>query len=665
MVHSKKLTQILTKAGLSEETKKYQPSVFGHLSKLDAPVGSTAYDDWALEMEEYAIHGYKPKNMSKITGKHFTFLNLAPIRLNDPEAPPELDRKILSLPFYRDMDHGYYSIWDDCKIDHTGMIVGKARDKGFSMLNAAGITQEYTFFEENEMGVAAGSEAQTVALSIKIDYMLDNMHDAFRHNRLTNNAKQITSGFEMEVDGVLKKLGYQSSIYSRTVANPNIFKGERMSAMIFEEAGEIDKLKEAYEATKFCFMNGNTMFGVPIVGGTGGNIEKGSKGFMEMWKNHKSYQLRKVFIPGYKVMDGFFDYATGKSNEEDARKWIIKERKRIEEGGDQEQLQMHIQNYPIREQEIFLKTSQKFFDLIKINKARQRILSDPNVKRIITKGYYDFDDTVNQNRRDVASAPDLNSKMLRQILGGSKPIFIPDETGPVQVLHHDLVREDGRPMYQNINTVGIDSVDQEIAETSDSQLAATVYRRFVNFDVPCQLPVAILKMRTPDPSLMYRQALLMTMAYHTQALVEYSKIRIFDYWKFWGAMAYARKRPTSIHTANSKARNEYGVYMSGDVKQKGIEQIRVDIAADRLEDYWFIELLDDLADFGDKNVDLGMSLLLAKLQDFDMSWIPTNETGQTELDSDAVKYIVKNGRVVPIVMSSNNSYNNQQLKHTA
>lgn len=609
-----RLTKINHSANINPDIKKYQPLIFKQ--HPDAPRDSVIYEDWLEEIEHYCIHGYKPRGMSKISGKHFTFLNLCPIKLNDPEAPPELDRKILSLPFFRDMDHLYYSIMEECKMDREGMIVGKARDKGFSMLNAGAAVQELTFFEGNEIGIAAGLDSTTTGLRIKIDNMLTNMWWPFRHNDLINNAKQYTTGYQYNGE----KLGYQSTIYSRTVANPNVFKGERLALMIFEEAGEIDKLKEAYEASKPCFMDGSTMFGLPIVGGTGGNIEKSSKGFMEMWNNHDAFNLRKVFIPATMVYKGYFDFSSGKSQVKEAKVDIIEKRKKIFDSGDTEAYNLHVQNYPLEESEIFLKTKGGVYDIIKINGQRQNLMLDPDYQDVIEHGVFTWDDSTNTYETPVGRLPhDLKRKI--RVTHGSTVKFVAMQNGPVQIFKHPLAVNKS-PSGQPIDLMGIDSVDQEYAETTDSKMAGVVYRRWHGVNNVGQLPVALVNMRTPNPADSYEQMLMCAIYYDTKALIEYSKIRILDFWRNWGAANRLKERPEAILKPGHKNRNQYGIYPTPDVINKGIEAIKTDISTGLLEQIYFMDLLDDLANAGEKNADIHMAYLMCKLYELEQAVRP-------------------------------------------
>ena len=96
--------------------------------------------------------------------------------------------------------------------------------------------------------------------------------------------------------------------------------------MVFEEAGEFKELLNAYMSSKACFMDGDVQYGVPIIGGTGGDIETSSKDFMDMYYNADAFNLLPMFIPATKCYHGFFDTKTGISDEVNAQAKLIKER---------------------------------------------------------------------------------------------------------------------------------------------------------------------------------------------------------------------------------------------------------------------------------------------------------------------------------------------------
>ena len=103
---------------------------------------SVAYQEYWEQERDRCINGFKPKGMKKISGKYYFYLNYYRILGNDGEAG---SRKTLISPWYRQMDHEYFDLFETCKNEGKGMIVIKARDKGISYMNSGMIAHEYTF----------------------------------------------------------------------------------------------------------------------------------------------------------------------------------------------------------------------------------------------------------------------------------------------------------------------------------------------------------------------------------------------------------------------------------------------------------------------------------------------------------------------------------------
>ena len=65
---------------------------------------------------------------------------------------------------------------------------------------------------------------------------------------------------------------------------------------IFEEAGLFENIGMSFAATAPSFRSGAIQFGVPLVYGTGGEIDKGAKGYKEMWDNSAAYNLKRLYF---------------------------------------------------------------------------------------------------------------------------------------------------------------------------------------------------------------------------------------------------------------------------------------------------------------------------------------------------------------------------------
>ena len=416
---------------------------------------------------------------------------------------------------------------------------------------------------------------------------LNNVHNNFRHSILKSTQDVVRSGFKRKTDeGKWEIGGYQSVIHCRTMDNPEVYKGERLSVMVFEEAGEFKHLLNAYMSSKACFMDGNIQFGVPIIGGTGGDIETSSKDFMEMYYNSDSYNLIPLFIPASMVYYGFFDLKTGQSNIEGAEEHLLDERDNIKTASDSKAYNLHIQNYPLTVEEAFLKTKGNRFDLSLINAQRSRILESQSNVDQIQEGRLEW----------VFDSDGLTGEVQ----------WIAEKNGPFKILSHP------EKQFEGLDIGGIDSYDQDSAGASSSLGSAIIYRRFANTDIASDYIVAEYTDRPNTASDFYDNCLKLAVYYNSKMLVEYTRIGILDYFKRMNALKYLKEKPASAHSPFSVARNRYGIHMTKDVKSL-MEELIDDYIKTSIEDVWFMELLNELADYGIRNTDrvfaFGMCLI--------------------------------------------------------
>ena len=565
---------------------KYNPDVYravainGH---PDLNTESVAYEEyWARETDR-CLYGYKPKGYNKISGKYYYYLNYYRILGNDGTKG---NRKTLIYPWYRDMDHEYFDLFDQCKEENKGMIVIKARDKGFSYMNSGILAHEFTFFPHSEVGIAAGLQVTADAFFDKVKKGVNNIHPNFRHSWLKDTDTMLKAGYKKKnKDGKWETGGYQSVIHCRTMDNPEVYKGERLSVMVFEEAGEFKSLMNAYMSSKACFMDGDLQFGVPIVGGTGGDIEKASKDFMEMYYEADAFNLINIFIPASKVYYGYFDVKTGQSDMEGAEEKIMEDRTKLQDAGKEKAYNLHIQNYPMTVEEAFLKTKSNFFDLSLINMQRSKILANVDYEYQLQTGFLDWNDE-----------------------GGVD--WFADANGPVKVLHHPM------PEVSGLDIGGIDSYDQDRAGRSESLGSAIIYRRFMDMDSPGDCVVAEYTERPRTAEQFWDNCLKLAVYYNAKMLVEYTKIGILDYFRRNDGLKYLKEKPVTAHSPGTLTRNRYGVHMNKQVKALMINVID-DYIKTNVEDVWFIEILNELADFGIRNTDRAMAFGLCLLHNLD------------------------------------------------
>ena len=591
--------------------KKYAPIIHDGIPDLNPE--SVAYREFWDEQIERCKNGYKPQGLDAITGKHYYYLNFYKILGNSGEKG---GRKTLIAPWYRDMDREYFNLFETCKDEGKGMIVIKARDKGFSYMNSGMLAQEFTFYPFNEVGIAAGLQVTADSFFQKVKKGLYNQTNIFRHSILKDADEVVRSGYKKKNrDGKWEIGGFQSVIHCRTMSNPEVFKGERLSVMVFEEAGEFKELLNAYMSSKACFMDGDIQFGVPVIGGTGGDIETSSKDFMDMYYNADAFNLIPMFIPATQCYHGFFDLKTGVSDEKGAQKKLISERDQLKKSDNQKGFNLHIQNYPLTVEEAFLQTKSSKFNVAKINDQRSKILSSDSIKNQIQKGFLEWD----------------GDEMQVQ--------WIPDRDGPYRILAHPM------PEYKGLDIGGIDSYDQDQAST-DSLGSAIIYRRFYNTDIASNYVVAEYTERPRTAEEFWDGCLKLAVYYNSQMLIEFTKIGIIDYFKRMGGMKYMKERPTAAHSPKTVNRNRYGIQMNKHTKAV-MEQYLQKYVEDNCDDIYFIDLLDELANYGVRNTDRVIAFGLCLIHDIDI-YEKSVKFGESERKNIGfVYYKRENGRLVP------------------
>ena len=583
-----------------QDPQRYRPVVNnGH---PDLNPESVSYQEyWEQELDR-CINGFKPKGMKKISGKYYFYLNYYKILGNDGTKG---SRKTLISPWYRQMDHEYFDLFQTCKDEGKGMIVIKARDKGFSYMNSGMIAHEYTFFPFNDVGIAAGLQATADAFFDKTKKGLNGLHPNFKHSILKDTDGILRSGYKQKnKDGKWEVGGYQSTVICRTMDNPEVFKGERVSLMVFEEAGEFKHLKNAYMSSKACFMDGNLQFGVPVVGGTGGDISKASKDFMDMYYESEAYNLIPMLIPASRAYYGYFDIDTGEEKVKEAESVLLEERETITNSGDRDAYNLHIQNYPLTIQEAFLNTKTARFNNSLLNAQRSRILASKDYRSQVQSGYLDWDFDNEENF------------IVR---------WRPHPDGPYKILEHPA------PEYKDLDIGGIDSYDQDKAGASDSLGSAIIYRRFVNTEYASDYVIAEYTDRPEKKEDFWDGCLKLAMYYNAKMLVEYTKIGILDYFKRMNALKYLKEKPESAHNPGTKTRNRYGVHMNKQVKSL-MEDLMDDYIRENAEDIWFLDLIDELANYGTRNTDRAIAFGLCLIHNVDNYRIQAKEVQAEEAD---------------------------------
>ena len=198
-----------------------------------------------------------------------------------------------------------------------------------------------------------------------------NKHTDWAKRKLIDTRNHIKSGFKEKVRDIEVESGYKSEILTMSFKD-NPFKsiGKTSSIMLFEEAGKWPGLIDAYTISKPLFQDGDYMVGIPIIYGTGGDMEGGTQDFAEMFYSPTSYGLRSyqniwdenaVGECGWFVPDEWFRLPyvdkDGNSNRQDARDANFAEREITKKGGTKRAYDLVMTQRPNTPAEAFLRVT--------------------------------------------------------------------------------------------------------------------------------------------------------------------------------------------------------------------------------------------------------------------------------------------------------------------
>lgn len=276
----------------------------------NAPYGSKDYNDYWDIQEERVLNGYTVGGV-RVTGRHYFYLNFCLIKARpiDPNTGAEKEgenRKIITLPRFLDHNYYWFNEFEQCAAEGPysqnqkhGMIIAKSRRKGFTYQVTGGVYSYNYNFIPASMNILAAYEKGHYKVT------LDGIHFSINHvNRITDWGKKqgklskrdhFRASFLMRNPGtgVDVEDGYMSEIQAVSFKD-NPFKsiGESTDLMGFEEAGKFEHLLTAYTISEPTFRDGDIMTGIPLIWGTGGDMEKGTADFAEMFYNPEPYGLR-------------------------------------------------------------------------------------------------------------------------------------------------------------------------------------------------------------------------------------------------------------------------------------------------------------------------------------------------------------------------------------
>jgi hypothetical protein len=588
---------------------------------------------WWTEQRKRCIEGYKPIGGTWITGAHYFYLNFCKISAYDPKT----GRKRPMPPSYRDQDHEYFTEIQKAKEGGYGIIVLKARRKGFSFMNANILLHDWTFFQGGHNGVGAQKENYVRDFQKKLTMTYMSLPKEIRRSTLHINDLEMQSGYKTKEDSQWIEKNADNLIHFRTMDKPDAFRGTELTYMVFEEAGEFRNLKKAYFANEECFREGDVQFGVPIIGGTSNQLGNESEDYMEMYYDAENYNLKPLFIPASKVYYPYYDNKTGVSDTKSAEEHINKRRADKKKAKDKSLYYAFLQEMPLKAEDAFMNTGATPFDIDKINQQKANILTNTDLQ-IIQKGRLEW----GKNDKDHR-------------VFGKYPEFIPDKEGHIKIVHEPL------PDYKNAHVAGVDPyhVDDALDEDlviRESKGCMVVHRKFINMEIPGELPVCMYADRPYSKEEFYENCLKIAVFYDTQILVEYNDDGFLKYFIDNKMTKYLKERPRSADSPWSQVTNKYGISMKSYQKSLATELLDEYIKK-QIEQIYYPELLTEMSVFGSKNTDRVMAFGIALIHNSDNARIVKKKEEDIGEKDFIPHFQNNNGTIVPVYSKRDNFVN--------
>jgi hypothetical protein len=579
----------------------------------DARDGVAAYEAfWNNELIRLD-QGYTTPGGAWIPGNYYFYLNYGTI-MGYPLTGGA--RKVPMRPLYRDGDHEMFQHLVNCRRDRTGAIFPKGRRRGYSWEVTHVGLHEFMMYQNVQIGV--GSEGDTKKGYVKefrgkFDIAWAGLPSELRPSLgQENNEFMLRSGYTEKIEGQSLDLGLNSIIHWANFSNPDILRGLSLSICIWEEGGQIKKLKQSYLSTIDAMKEGDLLFGLPIIGGTSNKISSDNLDFQEMCNNPEVYNLSVLPMYADTCYYPMYDSTTGISDKVGARKLHEKNLaiKKGEESVGNMAYWSYKQEYPLEWTDFWLMYGGTKFPLEIINNQIAFISTDKKAKAKVRRGNLEWP-------KDKDGIEEI----------GGMPIFVETETGKFIMAHDHL------PHLKNAFCGAYDPyfMDDELngATQSDSKACMMAYLRYISPSIQGEMPAMYWHERPHIKSDAYEEAWKMCVYYDMKILAEAGDDEFLRFFIKNGLIRYLKSRPVAAESPWGQANNRYGIHMK--VYQKRLAENLIDANIKRNGgNILFLALLKELAVYGIQNTDIAMTFGICLIHDYDMSKFLVREVDKEE-----------------------------------
>ena len=548
-------------------TKKWSPVI----KDGPPPFDSMYYDSFWFENRKYILDGYSIGN-ERITGDHYWYLNFWKIRGIDIDT----GRKGIIYPRFLDLDFEYFDIVEQARdIQHKNLVVVKSRQKGFTEKHAAMGGREFSFFRASQTVYVAGLEFYSNMIMNSTVRGLNDIYDTeFYKRRFPDRDDYLRAAYTEDMigpDGTITKVvkGTLSEIYKITAkGNTQAVSSRSPSFTVFEESGVFPGVIETYGFVEPSLWSEGKKTGFVIFVGTGGDMDKGAAELEKIYYNPEKFDCltfdlsdfddtvpantKRVgyFVPAWKYRIIDIDGNSLKSKSLDS---INKERKKAE--GTDKEYQTIIAN-PLNPAESFMTSGVGFFGkkvILKLQKQKVRLYQDPSLTENNEYGDLEWQYDEQGNVNGIEWKTDGEHKFL--------------------VIDHPEWRLKSSEPIPNMYKVGTDSYDKDEGNNSDSKGSTHVFKDFIDANHSSGFFAARLIERPDEAEEFFEDSAKLCYYYFGMNLIEWSNVRIFDWYKRNGFESFLRERPEfviSTWITTSKVENRYGIDPSSKIHWLGL-----------------------------------------------------------------------------------------------
>lgn len=548
------------------------------------PKGSLPYTQYWQEEDFKCRHGVTEDGLY-IPGPFYFYLNYVQIMSKNEQTR----RKTFNFPRFLDVDYDYFTIVEQARKEGKGVILTKPRRTGFSYKVAALTTWEYIFFKQSKSIIGAFDSkysANTMGMVLTNLNFLDQNTEWIRP-RNPDRKDYVMARHEVDLGGVKVWKGYMSSIEALTFKdNPFAAIGRTSSLFIWEEVGRFPNLIESYNITEPCWRDGEDMIGLPLLIGTGGDMEGGTRDFHEMFYNPNKYNLlafdniwddNKVgtqcgwFVPatrgrlgGIKLHDKSGELNTvelvdkdGNSNQEAAKEAILRMRDVKASGLDSSALRDAITQFPLTPAESFLRSSASIFPTLEIQEHLSNIETSKELqaKALVGELYFDVDNKLKFNL-------DHSLKAINDF-----PIKAGDSKEGAVVIW-EMPEADGENNKYGQYLAGCDPYDQDHAQYTDSLGSFFIYKTFSGVANTSNQIVAEYTARPEKADDFYETCRRLCIFYNAKCLYENQLKGLKNYFMHKNSLHFLYEQPNNMIkdiVKKTTVDRGYGIHMTKEI----------------------------------------------------------------------------------------------------